>query len=102
MITGGYGNGVLDSTEVLDIEDGSVTMASPMNFKRVDHGTGVVKINGEDRLAVFGGKCDDIKLDSIELYNTKTEKWEITDLKLKEPKVRISFLAVKLGDILYP
>ena len=33
MITGGY-NGPLDSTEILDTEDGSVTMASPMNFQK--------------------------------------------------------------------
>ena len=55
MITGGYNDGSLDSTEVLDTEDGSVTMASPMNSKRDGHGMGVVTINGKDRLAVFGG-----------------------------------------------
>ena len=57
MITGGYNDyeGYLDSTEILDTEDGSVTMASPMNSKRGGHGMGVVTINGEERLAVFGG-----------------------------------------------
>ena len=112
MIAGGYkgSNSVdlsigimmdeLDSTEILDTDDGSITMASPLNFKRGDHGMGVITINGEDRLAVFGGRCDDIKLDSIELYNTRTEKWEIPDFKLKEPKEMISFLTVKLGDII--
>ena len=34
MITGGFDNGPSDSTEILDTEDGSVTMASPMNFKK--------------------------------------------------------------------
>ena len=35
MITGGYNDDVLDSTEILDTEGGSVTMiASPMNSKR--------------------------------------------------------------------
>ena len=42
MVTGGYFDGSLDSTEVLDIQDGSVTMASPMNCKRARHGIGVV------------------------------------------------------------
>ena len=34
MVTGGYDYGSLDSTEILDTEDGSVTMVSPMNSKR--------------------------------------------------------------------
>ena len=55
MITGGGNDDFLDSTEILDTEDGSVTMASPMNFKRAYHGMGLVTINGEERLAVFGG-----------------------------------------------
>ena len=55
MITGSASFGYLDSTEVLDTEDGSITMASPMNSKRYAHGMGVVTIDGEDRIAVFGG-----------------------------------------------
>ena len=104
MIAGGHG--FLDSTEILDVEDGSVTMASRMNSKRVYHGMGVVTINGEDRLAVFGGyeRFDIIErteLDSVELYNTETEKWETADFKLREAKYDFSFLTIKLGDILY-
>ena len=110
MIAGGYRYSMsastdkifheLDSTEILDTEVGSITMASPLNFKRVDHGTGIVTINGEDRLAVFGGKCDDIKLDSIEIYNTKMEKWEIADFKLKSPRNNFSAMTVKLSDVI--
>ena len=100
MITGGYNDGSLDSTEVLDTEDGSVTMASPMNSKRDRHGMGVVTINGKDRLAVFGGNDGGNYLDSVELYNTQTEKWEMADFKLSEAKSHFSNLTVKLGDIL--
>ena len=101
MITGGYDYGYLDSAEVLDSEDGSVTMtASPMNSKREGHGMGVVTINGEDRLAVFGGRNGENRLDSVEFYNTETEKWETSDLKLSEGKSYFSFLTVKLGDII--
>ena len=100
MITGGYNDGFLDSTEVLDIEDGSVTMASPMNFKRQSHGIGVVAIDGKDRLAVLGGDDERKKLDSVELYTTHTEKWETSDYKLSKAKACFSFLNVKLGDIL--
>ena len=100
MITGGYNDDYLDSTEILDTEGGKVTRASPMNSKRSSHGMGVVTINEKDRLAVFGGDDGRTLHDSVELYNTETEKWELTDFKLSEPKSRFSFLTVKLGDIL--
>ena len=95
MITGGY----TDSTEILDTEDGSVTMASPMNSKRCHHGMGVVTINGEERLAVFGGYDGNDKLDSVELYNIQTEKWETTNIKLIEAISHFGFLSVKLADV---
>ena len=100
MITGGYSDGVLDSTEIFDTKGGSVTMASPMNSKRWQHGMGFVTINGKDRLAVFGGHDGRSRLDSVELYNTLTEKWETSDFTLSEVKSAFSFLTVKLGDIL--
>ena len=76
-------------------------MASPMNSKRFAHGMGVVTVNGEDRVAVFGGLDDGgDELDCAELYNTITEKWEKTDLKSSKAKHSFGFLAIKLGDIL--
>ena len=92
-------NGSIDSTEVLDTEDGSVTMASPMNSKRSDHGMGVVTINGEERLAVVGGCNKDGDLDSVELYNNQTGKWETTNIKMKEAMHSFGFLSVKLTDV---
>ena len=100
MITGGYGNGVLDSAEMIDTEDGIVTIASPMNSERNSHGIGIVTVNGEDRVTVFGGYNEGKVLDSVELYNAKTGKWEVTDFKLSKAKALFSFLTVKLGDIL--
>ena len=70
------------------------------------HGMGVVTINGEDKVAVFGGiesprtPRRENELDSIEFYNTQTEKWEMADFKLREPKCGFGFLAIKRGDIL--
>ena len=64
------------------------------------HGMGVVTINGEDRLAVFGGYDGGTTLDSVELYNSETEKWEISDLKLNKARSGFSCLTVKLGDII--
>ena len=101
MITGGYNHfHKSNSTEILNTEDGSVTIASPMNFERVGHGMGVVTINGEDRLAVFGGNNRKTDLDSVELYNTRTGKWENADIKLKEAKRGFGFLSVKLADLI--
>ena len=97
LVTGGN---YQDSTEIIDTEDGSVIMASPMNSKRVAHGMGVMTINGENKLAVFGGYDGRNGLDSVELYNNQTEKWEMTEFKLREAKSRFGFLTIKLGDIL--
>ena len=98
MITGGYCDGYLDSTEILDIEDGKVTMASPMNSKRDIHGMGVVTIDGNDRLAVFGGNEGRNEVDSVELFNPQTKKWENSNLKLNKANSGSSFLTVILGD----
>ena len=75
-------------------------MASPMNSGRSDHGMGVVTINGEERLAVFGGRNENGTLDSVELYNSQTGKWEIKDIKLKEAKKQFGFLSLKLADVI--
>ena len=101
LITGGRVHaGCFDSTEILDPKDGSVTMASPMNTKRAFHGMGVITINGEERLAVFGGNsCSGTWLDSVELYNSQTQKWETTTIKLNQPNSSFGFLTVKLADI---
>ena len=75
-------------------------MASPMNSRSYAQGICVVTINGEDRIAVFGGYDGGKKLDSIELYNNHTEKWEMTDFRLSEAKYGFDFLTIKLRDIL--
>ena len=100
MITGG---GIENSnfTEILDIRNGNVTMASPMNSKRLFHGIGVLTINGEDRLAVFGGDDDnDGRHDDVETYNCQTGKWETSDIRLNTPKQNFGFLTVKLSKII--
>ena len=89
-----------NSTDILDTENETITAASPMNSVRSFHGMGVLTINGEDRLAVFGGFIGRKWLDSVETYNSQTEKWEIPDIKLDEPKLGVGFLTVKLSDII--
>ena len=92
----------LNSTEIIDTEDGCVTMnSSPMNICRDNHGMDVVTINGHDQLAVFGGRNDQgDELDCVELYNIKTEKWENAEIKLNEPKELFGFLTIKLSDVI--
>ena len=75
-------------------------MASPMISNRYSHGIGIITFEGEDKLAVLGGFDGRIMLDSIEVYDAKTQKWMTTDLKLSEPKVDFDFLAVKLKNII--
>ena len=103
LVTGGFNltTKALDSTEIIDTENGKVTLTeSPLNFKRYGHGIGIVTINEEDRLAIFGGINEYYNSnDSVELYNTKKEKWEKTDIKLNEPKCYFGFLIIKLSDI---
>ena len=62
---------------------------------------GVVTINGEDRLAVFGGRDELNDLDSAELYNAKTKEWETTNIKLSQPKSYFGFATVTLSDIIF-
>ena len=103
MITGGFNDkdNRLKSTEVLDPETGSVIMASPMNIDRCSHGMGVITINDEERLAVFGGDSLTLKLlDFVELYNPQTRSWDTTNIKLSKPMFEFGFLNVKLGDII--
>ena len=94
IITGGTSI----STEIFNIEDGSITMGSRMNFARCNHGIGLITVNDEDRLAVFGGSYDGTN--SVEIYNTRTGKWEISDIKLKEPTSGFGYLSLRLSDIL--
>ena len=103
MITGGYySNGSdlvrIDSTEIYNTEDESITMASPMNFARCHHGMGVITINGEDKLVVIGGSGSD---GSVEQYNIETKKWEISNIRLNGGRRSfLQMLQIKLADII--
>ena len=102
IVTGGKisDSEYLNSTEIIDSEDGSVTMASPMKCKRSGHGIGVITIKGEDRLVAFGG-TDGLKIRySVELYCHQTDKWKIACINLQERKYCFGFLILKLSDVI--
>ena len=99
MITGGQTFDLVTqcSTEILDPETLSITIASPMNRRRSEHGMSVVTINDEDRLAVFGGFEGNFSdLRCFELYNTQTQKWELTkEISLRKGKRGFGYLSVR-------
>ena len=73
---------------------------------RSSYGDTIVTINNEDRLIVFGGKeffdptdFSNKNVDSVEVYNTETEKWETTGMKLKNKNAEFGFLTVNLAQI---
>ena len=68
------------------------------SLERISPSLTVKKLKSD--LALFDGYDGRAWLDSVELYNTQTEKWETTNIKLRKAKACFSFLTVKLGDIL--
>ena len=106
MITGGWdeykhvrnGDPMRSSTEIIAIEDGRFihTMSNSMNIARFHHGIGVITIDDDDKLAVFGG---DLYVDNLEIFNVQTQKWEITD-RMNHRVSSFGFLTVKNGTIL--
>ena len=74
-----------------------------MKHKREGHGIGTITVQGEDRVAVFGGMTGStslIGLGNLELYNAKTDLWELSKIKLKENYDEVTCVTVKLGEIL--
>ena len=92
----------MSSTEIIDTDDGSITMASPMRGRRSDHGIGIVTVNGVDKVAVFGGyggiagsrRSREGYLKTVEIYNPESEEWEDSKFELKEGKAKFGFVSV--------
>ena len=69
-------------------------------YTHYNHGIGVVTINNEDRLFVFGGEDRWYGIvASVEVYDVKTERWETTGSKLNKEKSDFGFLTVNLAQI---
>ena len=95
IVTGGISDLKHQSScEIIDTENGTVKMASDMNYRRCGHGIGIISLNGEEKLAVFGGEYGGVH-DSIELYNTKTQNWELPeDFGLNVPRADFGFVNI--------
>ena len=95
LVTGGVCHEEdLNQTEIIDTETGTVTMAGHMNVPRSCHGIGIVEVNGEQRVAVFGGYYGRNN-NTVELFDAKTQQWEFTDeLKLNIPRMSFGFVSI--------
>ena len=71
-----------------------------MNYKRTGHGIGILTLDGEDQVAIFGGRHENyVEHDSVEVYDQETQKWKMTDIKLSKARCNFGFLTVKRNDI---
>ena len=96
MVTGGYTGEYSNSTEIIDVETRNVTEGSPMNSTRGYHGIGVLNIEGQEKIVVLGGSESlSSQLKSVEFYNVQTQKWELTNIELSEPKDQFGFMTIK-------
>lgn len=103
-------DGLLGLLDTIDTEDGSIGSYCPefsgLDCGRRNHGMGIVTVNGENRLAVFGRIYRHDRNpdnESVELYNPKVKwEWETTNIKLGLPDCHDNFtsLSVRLGDII--
>merc|ERR1712174_80644 len=103
MVSGGVDSSrnLLNSAEIIDFELKSVTNTGKMNFKRAVHGIGILTLDGEHQVAIFGGYDENgDELDSVEVYDQETQKWTIrTDMKLSQARANFGFLTIKGDDI---
>ena len=75
---GSYGlNG--HTTDIIDVSNGTNRKGGKMNHARYGHGMGVVKWNGVSRLLAIRGFMKEAKVNTNEVWNKSTEKWEILE-----------------------
>ena len=99
LVAGGFSHPYMydNTTEIINTDDGSVTMGGSLNIGRVGHGMGTIKINGKEQLVVFGGVDGTIDIhSSVELYNAETDQWEMSDFTLNEPNTSFGYVSVKI------
>ena len=89
---------VLDLTEIYDIKKECSEMGGNLNIRRQNFGLGIIKKNNSSKLIAFGGRsashAPDVRnclLSSIEEWNDKEKKWEVSKLDLKEPNHHFGF-----------
>ena len=97
IVTGGiFGHHRNCITEIIDTEDGSVTIGGSLNIGRSVHAMGIITIEGKERLAVLGGvNGHRVFEDTIEIYDVEKDQWEMANIKLDKPKLSFGCVTVK-------
>ena len=96
IVIGGVSDSVFtDSTEIIDVDTGNVAEGPSMNSTRAYHGIGVLNIDRQERVVIFGGQDYSSYLKSVEVYNAQTQKWETTNIELSEARSGFGFMTIK-------
>ena len=89
---------IMDSTEIYHLDKECSEMGGNLKIRRQNFGLGIIKKNNSSKLIAFGGRsashAPDVRnclLSSVEEWNDKEKKWEVSHLKLKEPKQEFGF-----------
>ena len=87
IVTGGFNGEYLNSTEIINVSNGTSKRAGNLNVRRVGHGMGIIQRNGKSNLIVFGGyNKDGLYNDSVEEWDDISQIWKETRMKLSESK----------------
>ena len=87
-----------DLTEVIDLSTRTTRITSTLNIPRQNHGMSIMKIAEEFKLVAFGGEHEQCLLDSVEIWNTHSETWEILKThRLRLKRSRFSAVTVFNG-----
>ena len=95
LVTGGNGGRNLRTVEIINTQDGSCTLlTNKMVFPRLGHGIGILKIENQEKIAVFGGSDGKGNpQDSVEIFDIETKEWKLAEnIKLKEARYFFPFI----------
>ena len=82
----------LDITEVIDLSTKTSHISGNLKTQRQNHGMSVMKIGNAFKLIAFGGESEEDNglLDSIEVWDSRSETWNKSELKLEDKVSRFS------------
>ena len=93
LVTGGRFSP--QTVEIINTFDGSVTMlANQLVSRRFGHGIGILRIENQDKIVVFGGTDGTLDGDhsSVEIFDNETKEWKLDEnIKLSEARYFFSF-----------
>ena len=95
LVTGGRFSKQI--VEIINTFDGSVTvLANQLVSRRFGHGIGILRIENQDKIVVFGGTDGTLDGDhsSVEIFDNETKEWKLDEnIKLSEARWVLGFCA---------